>query len=548
MSAPPVHLLVFRDGSRPVSGSGLKSALWREIRSLENSSQPDKVLGALLRAGELECAIADARGPSRELEAITDSLAASVINPHSTLNLPKLLSLVEQAVIPEQLSVSVPEGFAYYALHPLNFAEVLDRLPALPRRATVVGIRSIGATLSAMTAAGLRLRGVHATRITVRPIGHPYARRTEFSEDQLCLLQTEIPCGTNFLVVDEGPGLSGSSFLSVGEALLRAGVRREKITLICSHEPSPERMCAENAAPRYRQFRWVPALSKPRRPEGADVWIGNGDWRRFLLENESCWPASWAGFERLKYLSRPGAEARFYKFLGFGHYGEEVLNHEKKVAAAGFGPVPKPESHGFASYPLLDGRPMSAGDLNAEVIAALASYCAFRLRSFAIFSADLDPLRQMAEHNLQQSGFDLPIALQLQRAVIADGRMQPHEWLLTKDGRMLKSDSGTHGDDHFFPGPTDIAWDLAGAIVEWRMNAADAEAFLTIYHRASGDDAGERITDYITAYAVFRWAYCTMAANAILGDDEQIRLERRAEYYRAHLRATVPRALANQQF
>jgi hypothetical protein len=80
------------------------------------------------------------------------------------------------------------------------------------------------------------------------------------------------------------------------------------------------------------------------------------------------------------------------------------------------------------------------------------------------------------------------------------------------------------------------------------MNAADAEAFLTIYHRASGDDAGERITDYITAYAVFRWAYCTMAANAILGDDEQIRLERRAEYYRAHLRATVPRALANQQF
>ena len=29
-----------------------------------------------------------------------------------------------------------------------------------------------------------------------------------------------------------------------------------------------------------------------------------------------------------------------------------------------------------------------------------------------------------------------------------------------------------HGDDHFFPGPTDIAWDLAGTIVEWELAPA----------------------------------------------------------------------------
>ena len=70
----------------------------------------------------------------------------------------------------------------------------------------------------------------------------------------------------------------------------------------------------------------------------------------------------------------------------------------------------------------------------------------------------ISALQRMAEHNLQELRFDLPVSLRLQRPVIADSRMQPHEWLLTPAGQVLKTDSGSHGDDHFFPGPTDIAW------------------------------------------------------------------------------------------
>ena len=58
------------------------------------------------------------------------------------------------------------------------------------------------------------------------------------------------------------------------------------------------------------------------------------------------------------------------------------------------------------------------------------------------------------------------------------------------------------------------------------------------YHRASGDDASARIDGFIKAYAVFRLAYCLMAANAMNGSDEQPRLQRAAANYRATLTRT----------
>ena len=124
----------------------------------------------------------------------------------------------------------------------------------------------------------------------------------------------------------------------------------------------------------------------------------------------------------------------------------------------------------------------------------MAEYCAFRLRTFRVELGELNALQQMAEHNLRELGLDLPIELRLEHAVIADGRMQPHEWLVTNEGRLLKTDSGSHGDDHFFPGPTDIAWDLAGAIVEWQMNEQQATDFIDLYRCASGDDPSAGLT------------------------------------------------------
>src|SRR5262249_35323188 len=242
--------------------------------------------------------------------------------------------------------------------------------------------------------------------------------------------------------VDEGPGLSGSSFLSVAEALEVAGVPHENVTLICGHEPDFASLRADDGPRRARRFHWVAAASEPRRPAGADVFIGGGEWRKHLLPDASSWPACWTSVERLKYLSSATrAKRKLFKFLGFGHYGEQVFAREEKVAAAGFGPPPHRESEGFASYEWLCGRPMSAEALSSNTLPRLAEYCAFRARAFAADDADLNALQQMAEHNLRELGIDLPVTLKLERVAVCDGRMQPHEWLLTQDGRMFKTDS-----------------------------------------------------------------------------------------------------------
>jgi hypothetical protein len=539
MRAGALNLLVFREDRRRVRGEELKGVLLRDLESLRSHRSPDHIASTLLRAGELECAVADgASDPTRPCPAqpfmnITDRLAEALVSPESPADGEELRRILDDCAVPSEVRVSPPEGFAYYALHPLAYAEVLDKIPALPAGVAVVGIRSIGTTLSAVAAAAVRARGIKAERITVRPAGHPYNRRTRFSPAQLEFVQRHLACGSVFLIADEGPGLSGSSFLSVAEALVAAGVTHEKITLFCGHEPGLDSLCAENGSQRARKFRWLAVSAEPRWPDGADIFIGGGQWRQRLFREPSDWPASWISFERLKYLSSAGgADRKLFKFIGLGHYGDRVREREEIVASAGFGPAPQREKEGFASYPWTAGRPMCAEGLSGDALARLAAYCAFRAEAFAAEPADLNALEQMAEHNLHELGFEQPAGLRLERPVLADGRMQPHEWLLTGEGRMLKTDSGSHGDDHFFPGPTDIAWDLAGAIVEWKMNPAQEAAFLETYRRASGDDASARIADFIAAYAVFRSAYCRMAAGALHGSDEQVRLEQAAVQYR----------------
>jgi hypothetical protein len=540
-----LNLLVFRGDRRRASGKELKAALTVQLKQLCSHFSHLDLLGALLRAGEIECGVADAYPEAANCcERFTDQIADSLLAGESAwsvypdLQKPDFQSLLKAArTLPalEQLSISTPEGFAYYALHPLAYADVMQQIPAC-ERLLIVGIRSIGTTLSAVTAAAARAHGIVAERITVRPQGHPYNRTLEFTAEQIGVISRAVSCGASFAVVDEGPGLSGSSFLVVAEALEHAGAPTGKIILVSAHEPNVDMLCAENAARRWQRFRCIPAGGEARRPTEAADFVGGGQWRSRVFTSESEWPAVWKSFERLKYLSLNGHdERRLFKFAGLGHYGDAILEREKKVAAAGFGPMPREESDGFVSYPLMDGRSLAASDLSPTTLARLAEYCAFRQRVFAVELSELTALQQMADHNLRELGLELPVELRLEHPVIADGRMQPHEWLLASDGELLKTDSGSHGDDHFFPGPTDIAWDLAGAIVEWQMNEQQTAEFLNQYRRASGDDASARIDGFIKAYTVFRLAYCLMAANAMNGSDEQPRLQQAADAYRSIL-------------
>jgi len=555
-----LNLLVFREDRRRASGKELKAVLTAQLEQACCHFSQRTLLGALLQAGELECSVAD-NDPeaARCYELVTDQIAGALLAGEPTAannsdfhptDFHPLLASIRALPVFQQLSISTPEGFAHYALHPLAYADVIRQISVCDHL-LVVGIRSIGTTLSAIAAATARARGIAVERITVRPQGHPYNRTVEFATEQMAAVGRAMSLGASVAVVDEGPGLSGSSFLAVAEALERAGVPVEKIVLISSHEPNVDALCAENAVRRWQRFCCIPVSNEARRPAEAVEFIGGGQWRSRAFANESEWPAAWTSFERLKYLSlnTGNGEHRLFKFAGLGHYGNAVFEREKRVAAGGFGPMPREESDGFVSYPWLSSaqrsaRPLSSSDLSEKILARLADYCAFRRRAFTVELSNLDALQKMAQHNLRELGFDWSVELRLEHPVIADGRMQPHEWLLNTEGKLLKTDSGSHGDDHFFPGQTDIAWDLAGAIVEWKMNDEQRTEFLDRYHRTAKDDASARIDGFVKAYTVFRLAYCLMAANAMNGSDEQLRLQRAAAEYRAALTCMHTNALS----
>src|SRR4051812_31173567 len=238
---------VFREGRSRARGENVRADLAASVARL-HSPTPDRLIDALLRACELETALADTDSRDSELAAqITDALAVALVNPDARRNLDALAPIIEAIEVPQQVELATPEGFAYYALHPLAYAALVEEV-GLRAPVAVIGIRSIGTTLSAVVAAALRSNAMRAARVTVRPTGHPYDRKTEFMPALLRWIAWQRHQEAEFLVVDEGPGLSGSSFLSVGEALLAAGVERRRIRFLCSREADVDSLTAVRGA------------------------------------------------------------------------------------------------------------------------------------------------------------------------------------------------------------------------------------------------------------------------------------------------------------
>lgn len=612
-------MYVFRKGRRIVSGVALVAGLSLSLKTLQSCITEDALLGALLRAGELESALADSAAENSEsVGFITDALALRFMNRSAALNAENLLAILERLSVPETLRVSTPEGFAYYALHPAAYANLAERVLDPTRPAAIIGIRSIGSTLSAVVAAGLRVQQI-PERITVRPAGHPFERQTEFNSTQQAWVSSQLSQSAQFLVVDEGPGLSGSSFLSVGEALVNAGVPRSEIIFLCSAEPKPEQLLALDAIRRWKEFKYQ-VTSSNFKPADAGLWIGGGEWRQLFLHNiePSKWPASWTQMERAKFLS---CDRKFiYKFSGLGHYGHCVYERAQILFAAGFAPEVAKDKGGYLRYEFVPGRPLQANACSEPVLRRMARYCAMRKTEFAIgnfvaarpdrsrwlknynsinlsegrsFSCAIKtlkndtsllpqayaqrsaaPSKQLLQQHLQpcrstlpkdgalapevnceiiletmchvnareEFGIELdlpPDFLKLEFPVLADARMLPHEWLLADSGPLLKIDGDSHGEDHFFPGACDIAWDLAGTIVEWGLDDHAAEFFLQQYSSASGDDARPRLPAYLLAYSLFRMGYCKMAAEAMRGTPEEPGLLAAYQRYRKFARQSL---------
>jgi hypothetical protein len=169
-----------------------------------------------------------------------------------------------------------------------------------------------------------------------------------------------------------------------------------------------------------------------------------------------------------------------------------------------------------------------------------ARYLAHLAREFPTDdAADTETLARMIEHN---TGRAWSRPLPEGRAVLLDGRMLPHEWLETASG-YVKTDALDHHDDHFFPGPQDIAWDVAAFGVEF----GGGERLIERYSAESGDrDIAARVPFYRAAHLSFRYGYCDVAVQGLGGHPEAKRFRRARERYGAMIESEAWTTKANR--
>ncbi|MEO6192268.1 MAG: hypothetical protein ABIS20_04615 [Thermoanaerobaculia bacterium] len=485
------------------------------------------------------------------------SLPAGEDARFATAPIERALDEILAAALPETIEVSVPEGYAFYGLYPETYfsaAETALRGEGETGPLRVIGIRSIGTGLAAAVAAVV---GERATSVSVRPEGHPFSRKVGISQRLGRELLGESGGGARprYAVVDEGPGLSGSSFGCVADWLEDRGVAPESISFFPSHRGGLGPYSSERHRARWERARrqvvefedlfaspearwplasWVKDLTGE--PEGALEDLSAGRWREKLFPDRSLWPAADVQGERRKYLLAAGGRRWLLKFAGLGRYGREKLAIARALGEAGLIPPIAGLRHGFLVGPWLEEvrpLPLAPEVDRLRLLDAVAGYLAFRAAHLpaAVEERGATPVKlfEMMVFNTQRAlgpmlagvvkdwRGRLPEVARLERLVLTDNKMHAWEWLVTRGGKILKADALDHHRGNDLVGPQDLAWDLAGAAVEFDLDPAELDLLADAVARRSGMPRAEpiQLDFYRLAYLAFQTGRHTLAAEAL---------------------------------
>ena len=553
-------MIVYRDQRSRADPRRLLSDLQSCIRRAEAADPShQQVVGILIDSGILESAVADALFPEQDnSNPIAEgfrrlSLAAAHLLWHSWhrnpdamafwyCRLSKAADAAAGHALPRIVETTPPEGYFHYSLYPEMYLEAAKSfVTALGRvSAIVLGIRSIGSSLSAVVAASLQELGCQVESFTLRPRGHPFSRSPRMADGLAALFASR--AAGHFLVVDEGPGLSGSSLGGTAGWLHELGIADDHIHLFPAWRADGSRLRSSVA-----RERWTRHLQFTRDFE--EIWLGSGrlqevfpgtlsdlsggKWRTQLLGDGHPYPAVQPQHERRKYLlaseESGGPTKKLLSFAGLGAAAERKVVRLAELAEAGFTPAPERLAYGFMQRPFLPGTPARPGSGSRELLDFVAAYLAHLdghhpADNITPSSCVEEMVRVNVAEGLRSTALEkqverLPREAWAERPIALDGRMLAHEWIATPAG-YLKVDAMDHHDDHFFPGATDIAWDLAAACMELELGAVDRNYLVSRYRRLSSDRTiGHRLHPHATAYLAFRLGYATLAAET-LGDSE----------------------------
>ncbi|CAG0947461.1 hypothetical protein ANRL1_04148 [Anaerolineae bacterium] len=551
--------------------------LLREVASLASRAESgalrhEAATELLMETGRLEAGITDALFPEADgfNEMTKAARRASVLAGHvfvaswegrlreaaeCAARLTAELEGLSVMALPWRIRTRVPEGYVHYGLYPEVYIKAARDFfeSEKPQDAVCIGLRSIGTSLSAVVSATLETLGCRVRSFTLRPKGHPFRRKARCSERLEEALKS---AGSRFLIVDEGPGLSGTSFSSAARKLSSLGVADNAIFLFPSWVPDGSSFISAEARltwGRHKKYSasfedlWVRSgrLAREASVEGGLVDISAGSWRSLFYERASDYPPTHPRHERRKYL---GGGSMLLKFAGHGRYGREKLERAARLAEAGHGVPVAGLCNGFIKTEFIDARPLRPGDLNQLLLDEMASYLSFIRRAFrAAKRMDFDEFALMATRNitlgLGGEWAERAAGLEAMKGVYesgtpveVDGRMHPVEWLLTKKG-YRKADTVDHHSDQFFPSSQDISWDIASAIVEFDMSPMERRYLVSRYSASAKEKVdGQRLRLYMIAYLAFRLGYASFAAEELAETPEGPRFSSMSAQYAGRLK------------
>jgi hypothetical protein len=549
-------MIVYGDRTETVRSRDHIAAIAADIAAItampSGISRHEAIAAAFVALGQLVQGVADADfaangadgGSAAEialLEPLTALANALLVSWDSDFSeLPALPKLAAPEGLAPSVTLRLPEGYAFYAVYPEAYAAAA-RLLHLTGAPFVIGIRSIGTGLAALVANVLGA----PPPLTVRPTGHPFNRTIALTP---AAAAATIAPDRHYVVVDEGPGLSGSSFAAVATYLEERGVPPDRIAFLPSHAGTPGTQASPRTIARWAAAqRPVVTMDGLVPPERLATWlagligpvdhiedVSGGAWRAYVFAGEQDWPAVQPWQERRKFLVRAGGERWLVKFAGIGGKATRKLERARLLHAAGLVPEPRGQVHGFLVERWIDAAPVASDSLDLPEYAGRYLGARARLLPPPGGGASLAELAAMAQHNIglalgeeAAASFarSMPDPHPLQshvRRIATDNRCDRHEWLRLADGRVVKADALDHDAAHDLVGAQDIAWDVAGLIAEFDLSAADAERLILVTGEAAGPPVDRDLLAFLhPCYLAFRLGAAQLAADSLGGWPEE---------------------------